>query len=506
MRASSRVVVNTAAQLIKSIVSVIVVLWTSRVVLQNLGVQDYGIYSLVGGVISILGFLRISLASTTQRYLSYYQNEDIDKLKCIFNNSIISHFFIGLCVCVTLAALTVPIFSNFLNIPQDRTGSAFIVYFFVIGCLFISLISIPYVAALISKENIVYTSAVLIVEAILKIPIALSLLWVHYDKLEWYACLIFFLNMFSFGSYFVYCLLNYEECRIFRLTGFKSDLFKEMFFFSGWDMYGNGCHYIRKQGVAVLLNNFFSVSINAAYGIGYQVASQIEFTSASLMTATRPQIIKAESEHNRYKVFRAAEITSKFSFLFLSMIVVPLGLNIDFILKIWLGNVPQYAGMFCVSFFCITLANVLTNSFNIVNQAIGHVKSYNLIVNTIRLVILPVVYIALIIGAKPYVVMCLYFTSEFCCSISRIVFVHYDMDYPIKQYIYNVFFPCLIPFISNFLLCLFVKYGNIPYELFISASISMFATLIITYMYGITNEEKDIIKAIMARINKLGIK
>lgn len=501
MRPTSRVAINTLAQIVKSVISIVIVLWTSRVVLSNLGVQDYGIYTLVCGFIAVLGFLRISLSSTAQRYLSFYQKEDSDILKGIFNNSLVTQLIAGVVICGGLALFTTLIFSYLLNIPPDRMSSAKIVYWMMLGCLFLNLLSIPYVAALIARENIIYTSVIQVVEALLKIPIALSLYWIHIDKLEWYAMLMLLLNIIVFMGYMLYCVHYYNECRTFQLSRLNTTMFAEMFRFSGWDMYGNGCHYLRKQGVAVLLNNFFTVSINAAYGIGYQVASQIEFLSVSLMTATRPQIIKAESICEREKTIRLAEITSKFSFLLLSIIAVPLSFYIDVVLKLWLGEVPLFAEMFCLSFLCVTLVNVATSSLNVVNQATGHVKAFNVKVNTIRLAVLPIIFVSLKFGANPSMVMILYFISELCCSLARVLFLKYDIGYPVKQYWSNVATPCMLPLIVNIAFCFFMREIAPLWGIFLAIIGSIFLTSIVTLLWSTKEDEKAIINFLLLRLN-----
>lgn len=219
MDSSTRVVVNTGIQYVRTVVQVAIMLYTSRVVLDNLGVEDYGIYNLVGGVIAMLSFIQINLANTTIRYLSYHHGKnDMPMVIKIFNNSLCIQLFFGLVICVLLVCATDFVFANMLNISMERLSVAKVVYYLMIGSLFFNLVSTPYFASLISHENLVYSSMVQIVDSILKVPIVVSLIYVTFDKLIWYSCGSLFLVIFNFILYYIYCRKKYEECRHFNFS------------------------------------------------------------------------------------------------------------------------------------------------------------------------------------------------------------------------------------------------------------------------------------------------
>lgn len=204
MDSSTRVVVNTGIQYVRTVVQVAIMLYTSRVVLDNLGVEDYGIYNLVGGVIAMLSFIQINLANTTIRYLSYHHGKnDMPMVIKIFNNSLCIQLFFGLVICVLLVCATDFVFANMLNISMERLSVAKVVYYLMIGSLFFNLVSTPYFASLISHENLVYSSMVQIVDSILKVPIVVSLIYVTFDKLIWYSCGSLFLVIFNFILYYI---------------------------------------------------------------------------------------------------------------------------------------------------------------------------------------------------------------------------------------------------------------------------------------------------------------
>lgn len=502
MNSSTRVVLNTGVQYARTIISVIITLYTSRIVLANLGIDDYGIYSLIGGVVALLAFIQNNLSRTMQRYLSYYQgrNDNMMLIK-IFNNSIITQGLISLVLCSVLLLLTDVVF-EYVNIPSNRIESAKLVYWIMIASLFLNLQSAPYLATLIAHENIVYSSIVQIVDAILKVPIALSLIWISDSKLEWYSLFSALIVLLNFLCYYFYCKLKYKECNQFAINSFDLKLCKEMFSFMGWSVYGTMCVVGRTQGVAILLNKYFGTAINAAFGISGQLSGQIGFFSSSLVTAISPQIIKSEGAGNRKRMFRLSEISCKFSFLLMSIISIPLLFYLPTVLEMWLGNVPEYTVMF--SFFII-LSNqidLLTLNLNTTNQAIGNVKIYSISINTIKILTVPFVLIILQHGASPTGTMYVYLIFESLCAIVRLVFLRINVNLSISSYIRNVFLMILPPIIINITICyLIVPY--LPGLLFlVTGFISIIVTFLATYLFGLKDDEKKIIQDIIKKIKK----
>jgi O-antigen/teichoic acid export membrane protein len=455
---SSRVAINAFSQYVRSIIMIIVALWVSRVILATLGVRDYGIYNLIGGVVAMLGFFRSNIASVTQRYLSYYQNEnDKQILRLIFNNSIVVQIFISVGLCVLLLILTPLWFNLVLNIPQENVSSAKFVYFISIASLFFSMMSVPYAATLMARENIVFSSLVQIVESLLKIPIALGLTNIISFKLEWFAVFMFLLSVLNFLCFFVYCICHYEECSYFKLKAFDKGLFDKMLYFTGWEIYGTGCVIGRKQGIAILINNFYGVAINASYSIGYQVVAYIDTFSVSLLTAMRPQIIKSESSGNRIRAIRLAEMASKYSALLLSVITIPLLFCLNVFLGIWLVEIPDYTWCFCIGFIASLQINLLTYGHSIVAQAVGHVKKYNLLVSSIRLLTVPIAFIVLLRGGSPYYAMGAYAAIEVLFGGGRLLFLHSDIGYPLNIFLKNTLLPFVSVVFPNLIICYFVS-------------------------------------------------
>lgn len=499
MDVSSRVAVNSAAQFLRSIIIMVIALWTSREVLYCLGVIDYGIINLIGGIVAFLGSIRGNLASATQRFLSFYQEKRNGILGKVFDNSVIVQLTITICLCFCLLILT-PIVFSVLNIPEDKLESSRIVYFTSIGGLFMNMMCVPYVAALISRENIVLSSIIQVLDTVLKIPVVLSLYYIKYEKIEYYSYLLLVIYVINFICYFYYCTRKYNECRCFSISNYDRHFFLEIFRFTGWDMYGTTCYLARKQGIDIILNRFFSVAINSAYAIGYQVATYMDTLSTSILVAMRPQIVKSESSGNRKRAFRLAEIASKFAFLLLSIVTIPLSLSLNVVLKMWLVEIPEYTELFCVTFLIALQLNLLTNGLVTVNQAVGHVKRYHLSISTIRLLSLPIVFISLLLYQDPLCVTIVYLGSEMIFSLGRVAFLHFDIGYSVTMYCRNVLFSCIPVIVFNFVFCYFVSrlMPNI-YGVALSGVASVSLTILITYFWGLRIDEREMLENIMRR-------
>ena len=505
MKSSSRVAVNTIAQYIRTVITIVIVLYTSRVVLANLGVDDFGIYSLVGGFISMLAFVRRDLSKTIQRFLSYYHgSKDHYMLISIFNNSICTQLVISLLLCFILLLLMPLVLNNLLNIPIERKEAAQVVYILMIANLFFTMQNAPYEAVLIARENIVFSSIVSVIDALLKVPVALSLIFISQNKLEWYSVMMALIVVLNYIIYWVYCKKKYDECCHFSFRSFKKNLFVEMFSFMGWNVYASMCITGRTQGIAILLNRFFSTAINAAFGLGGQVAGQVQFLSSALTTAINPQIIKAEGSGNRKCMFRLAEISCKFSFLLMSILAVPTYIYMDDILALWLNEVPPYTGMFCRMVILAELVDLTTLNLNTANQAIGNVKVYSICINTIKVMTLPAAWIVLCFGMGPSEVMLTYVFFEAICAMSRVIFLHININLSICNYFRNVFV-CILPTILvNLIVCnIASKYFSGWLGLFVFM-LSFFVTSTTAWTIGLKNDEKNTLKQVALRFkNKL---
>lgn len=497
---STRVLVNTLAQYARTIVSAIITLYTSRVILLYLGVSDYGINDLIAGVVAMFSFVNATLSQTTQRYLSYYQGRgDLLKLKQIFNNSVITQLALALFLCLILLVVKNPLFDYVLKIDDSRICAAVNIYYFMIGSLFLNLMSTPYLASLIAHENIVFSSIIQVLDSALKIPIAFSLLIIPFDKLSWFGFCNLLVAFFNFSLYFFYALKKYNECRIFSFSKFDLQMLKEMSSFLGWTLYGTACIVGRSRGVAIVINRFFSTAVNGAFGIANQVCNQLTFLSVALVTAMRPQIIKAEGAGDRTKMFRLTEICCKFSIMLLAVISVPAIFEMDDLMDLWLVEVPQYAVYFSQMWVLSQLIDQFTVGLTIANAAVGNVKYYNIFTNTTKLMALPCIFIALYRGFPVESIMVVYVLFEILCSLIRIVFLKININLSIWNYLKHVILPLLLPLLMTVEICFIYSQYSKGLNSLVCFVVSALILGVTSIRFGLSIDEKRILMKIIRR-------
>ena len=270
-----------------------------------------------------------------------------------------------------------------------------------------------------------------------------------------------------------------------------------MFSFMGWSVYSTGCIVGRTQGIAILLNRFFGTVVNAAYGIAWQVSGQLNFLSSSIQNATKPQLIRAEGANDRKKMFRLAEITSKFSFLLLAFISIPAIMEMDDLLSIWLKKVPENTVVFCQFIVLTNLADQLTIGLAYANEAIGKIRNYSLVVNSIKLLSLPAAFLFLHYGAEVIAVMYCILGIELLCALTRLPFLKFTGGLSIKEFSKRVFLPIIPPFCLTVILCYY--YSSIfssTWSFVGNFIISAITMGISSYFFSLCKDEKEILQRI----------
>lgn len=321
MNAANRVVFNTGILYGRIIITVGISLFTTRIVLDALGAEDYGIFNLIAGVIVMLSFLKNAMATSTQRFLSFFQGKKDKVMQAkIFWNSMFFHLMLGLALWGILELAGLFLFDGFLNIPADKLGEAKLVYHFMVVNVFFLILSVPYNGSLVAHENMVYVALVNILEVLMKLAIALFLYQTSGSKLIIYGLLMAGISSVSFVVYAVFCIKSYEECKISNRQKIDKPLLKELGSYASWNLFGSLCSLGRTQGLAVILNLFFGAIINSAYAIANQVSGQLMFLSTTMLKSINPQIMKSEGNGDRKRMLRLAMIASKFGFFLLSIV------------------------------------------------------------------------------------------------------------------------------------------------------------------------------------------
>lgn len=495
-KSSKRIIINTCAQYVRTILSMVLALVATRVILKSLGVEDYGIYSVVAGAVSILSFLTSSLVITTQRYLSVSQGkQDVERSRSIFNNSIFLHIIITAIVVVLLEILYIFLFNGLLNIPDAKIHSAKLLYQFVTVVLCLTFLTSPYRAVVVSHENIVYISVIETIDAILKLLIAYSLFLLSGDKLVIYGALLMLIQVFNLVALGIYSYARYEECGRIKLSDFDSSFVKKMFSFAGWTMYNIVCNLGRTQGIAIGLNKFHGAAINASYGLAFQVSGALSNVSQSLLNAINPQLMKAEGAGDRAKMLRFAEIESKFAFFLLSALAIPCVFEMPRLLELWLGQVPENAVLFCRMVVLAALADTFTTGLGSANQAEGNIRNYTLTICSIKLMTLPAVILLLLLGANMIWIAFCYVGFELISSSLRIPFLARTTGLSIKGFVKRVVIKEIVPTIGLMAFCLLmlliVENG---YRFIGTFAFGIIIYLLLILVFGLCADEKDLLK------------
>ena len=371
-----------------------VALFTSRIVLRNLGIEDFGIYNVVGGIVTMFTFLNGSLGSATSRYITFeLGRKNYERLNQVFNVAFLIHVAIGIIVIVLAETVGLWFFYEKMSIPADRIDAAQWVYQISILTCFFSLTQVPYSAAIIAHENMRVYAWIGIVEVLAKLVIVYLLVVSPFDKLVFYGILVLAVSVSIQLMYWIYCKKNFPECQY--STHIDKVLFKDMFGFAGWNFLTTCTSMLSSQGVGIMLNMHFGTAINAARGVASQINGTVGAFSRNFTTALNPQITKSYAAGDIAYTTKLVCRGAKFSYLLFLFIALPCMFEVDFFLSKWLTEMPPYAGIFVQLTFLNTLVEILLNSNETLNRASGKIRKFQIIISVAQLLILIVSYIVL---------------------------------------------------------------------------------------------------------------
>lgn len=489
---NKRIAKNTLLLYFRMLLMIVINLYTSRVILQVLGVEDFGINNVVGGVISMLGFLTGSLAAASSRYITYDLGKgDMAVMKKTFGNILSIHLLLSLIIIIIGETIGLWFMTTQLQIPDSRETAAFWVYQFSIVSFVLSVISVPYNASIIAHEKMSAFAYISIADAVLKLLIVYLLLVIPYDKLIVYAALFCCIQIFDRIVYSVYCRKYFEETR----TGlnFDKNLFKEIFAFAGWTMNGNLAVIGYTQGINVLLNVFFGPAVNAARGIAVQVQNVTCQFCTNFQMALNPQLTKSYATSDYVHMHQLLKVSSKFSFYLMLLISLPLILEAPLILKWWLGTVPNHTVSFLRLILCTGILLVLSNPIIVTVHATGKLKKFQLIEGSMLLSIVPIAYLLLkFFHIPPEYVFLVHIFVEICTQYARVRIVLPMIAMPIRDYAVDVINPILKVSIFALIIPLFV-YCNMDKNtasFFIVCAVTVCWILFVTYFIGCTKDEQ----------------
>lgn len=472
----------------------LVSLYTVQVVITTLGIIDYGIYSAVGGIVLIMTFLSQTISSAAQRFFSYeLARKDIEYLRRLFSSILIIYFILGLMIVIVSETIGLWFLYNKMVIPQDRMNAAFWVFQFSLLTFLITIISTPYNAIIIAHEDMKIFAYVSIIEAVSKLLIVYLLLVFSVDRLILYSILLFIVSCLIRGIYGMFCSKKYPETKFVFV--WDRDIFRSIFSYSSWTLFGTVAGVTNNQGVNILLNMFFGPVANAAQSVGHQVSVALQTFSGNIFTAIRPPLIKSYADGNYGYMMNLFYKSSKYSFFLLYIILFPLAIKMYFILDFWLGEVGEYMVEFCRLMMVYVVLVAIGNPITIIMQAANKVKLYHGVVDGFALICLPLSYVAYKYFSFPastaFWVMIVVFVIAHCIRlvIMRRVIVFSYIDY-LNNFVLPITAVVVLSIFIAFIYGMIIGYTNTIVGGFLDSFILMVASIVSVVVLGMQGMER----------------
>ena len=501
---NKRIAKNTLFLYFRSIIVMSIAIFTSRVVLQTLGVDDYGIYNVVGGFVAMFSILSGSLVNASQRFISYEMGKTNPQMSRLFCGTVTIHLLLALCVLLVFESFGIWFLNTQLNIASDRLMAANWVFQCSVLTFCVNLICVPYNASIIAHERMSFFAYISIYEALAKLGIV-YLLWLsNYDQLVVYALLMLSVSISLRLIYGLYCKKEFDECK-FHFVIDKS-LFKDLLSFSGWNFIGSTAGILSTQGINILINIFFGVALNAARGLAEQVNNAVNQFVANFMTAMNPQITKScaaeDYEYMKKLMFRGAKYAT-ILFWFLSL---PILIKTEYILSLWLVDVPPYAAVFIRLSIIYSLFQSLSNTLYIGMLATGKIKKYQIVMGSLYIGTIPLCYIFFKIGLGPewgYLssIIILFIGVFVRLYLLRQMIPFFSIMAFVKETVLKILYVMSVSFIIVKLMSI-VQMDSDFLSFFFTGLVSIIITVFSTYVLALEKGERQIIKVRMRKCTR----
>ncbi|OKZ21174.1 MAG: hypothetical protein BHV77_08760 [Bacteroides sp. 43_108] len=497
---NKRIAKNTLLLYFRMLLTMAVSLYTSRVVLSTLGVEDYGIYNVVGGIVAMFSVISGSLSAAISRFITYELGKgDKKALERIFSSAVTIQLTLGIIILILAEAIGVWFLNAKMNIPESRMYAANWVFQLSTITFIINLISVPYNAAIIAHERMSAFAYISILEVSAKLLIVYMLLLSSIDRLIFYAILMTSVALIIRFVYGYYCKRHFEECSYHFI--FDATLLKRMFGFAGWNFIGSCSAILRDQGGNIVINLFCGPAVNAARGIAYQVNSAVNGFVSNFMVALNPQITKSYASGDREYMMTLIYQGARLSFYILLMLSLPVIINVDYILELWLKMVPDHTTLFVQLVLIFAMSESISNPLITAMLATGNIRNYQIVVGGLQMLNLPISYILLRNGCIPETVLIVAICISQCCLLARLYMLKGMIGLSVREYMNKVYFNVLAVTILSAIIPCFLSYYL--HETFISfimiCAISVICTFSVIYFVGCNrNERKFILSEITA--------
>lgn len=506
---NKRIAKNTILLYIRMLFLMLVSLYTSRIVLKVLGVEDFGIYNVVGGLVSMFSILSGSLSASISRFITYELGlGNQDKLKRIFSSAVTIQLILSGIIIIVAETIGLWFLNTKMTIPDDRIVATNWVFQFSIVTFAINLISVPYNAAIIAHEKMSAFAYISILEASAKLAIAYLIGISPIDKLIFYAILMCVVAIIIRLTYSSYCKRKFTECE-YKFIWDKG-LIKQMFGFAGWNFIGATSAILRDQGGNILINIFCGPMVNAARGVAIQVNNAVQGFVLNFMTAINPQITKSYASGNKEYMYTLIFQGARLSFYMLLILSLPILFNTEYILGLWLHTIPEHSVLFVQLLLIFALSESISNPLVTAMLATGNIRNYQIIVGGLQMLNLPVSYIMLKLGYFPEIVVVIAILISQLCLYARLILLRRMIGLPVKKYLSKVYMNIIIVSLTSAIIPIFVTTNNINNgftEFLFISFITIMCTLLSIYFVGCSKSDKEfVIQKIKKVYNKISRK
>ena len=500
---SSRIAKNTLLLYFRMLLTMGVSLYTSRVILNALGVEDYGIYNVVGGVVAMFGILSGSLSAAISRFITFELGKgDLDKLKKIFCTSVNIQVILIAIITILMETIGIWFLNNKMVIPEERLAAANWVFQFSVVTFALNLLSVPYNAVIIAHEKMSAFAYISIIDCTLKLIVAFIIAYNPFDKLVYYGLLIMIVGLINRMMYAIYSKRHFEEATYWMI--FDKGLMKEMFGFAGWNFIGASSSILRDQGGNLLLNLFFGTTVNAARGIAMQVSLAVTSFVNSFMTAVNPQITKSYAAGDRDFMMKLVFRSTKFSFFILLLIALPVIVVTPFLLDFWLVDVPEYSVSFVRLILIYALLESLSGPLVTVMLATGKIKNYQIIVGGCQLLNFPVSYVCFRLGMQPETVFVVAIIVCTMCEMLRLIMLKKMVGLSISAFLTRVYFKAI--FVATLAAIIPLIFRLYLADNLVSSVVIIFISILCVglsaYFIGCDISEKNVISMQIIKVKK----
>lgn len=502
--ANKRLAKNSVVLSIRMVIVLFITFYTTRVILATLGVGDYGVYNVVCGFVSMFSFLNTSMSNGIQRFFNYELGKNgANGANRVYNTALIIQGVLAFIILFIVEGIGVWYLHNKMVIPDNRMFAAeWIFQFSIVSFLFVIMQS-PYTAAVMAHERLDFYAYVSIFDIVLSLLIVLLLPHIPCDSLLLYGFLYLSVKAINFFIYFFYCRRNFEEIKLNNV--FSKSLFKEMLVFSGWNVFGTFSSVAREHGVSLIMNLFFGPVVNAARGVATQINGGLQSFVHNITTPVRPQVVQSYAQGNLGRTMKLTYSISKLSCYFLTILALPICLEIDFVLKVWLGNnIPDHASTFAIIVIACSYQGNLNAAISGVVHATGHMSKYQIYCSIVKLISVPVAYLLLRLGMNPEAALLTVFAFDILGHMTALLILRTLLEFSIVHYVKKV----ILPILSVLIISLFVAIGvhkminNDIIRLILVTIASTISVCVSFYYLGLDDSERGLVFQLVKSIRK----